>query len=218
MFSHQQAQEKDSSTAIDRINFESVAESTTRIRYRAEFTPRSDRSGAEVVFRRLFERMVFPDWSPKTFEGVPFHLVDPQGNTVPNAIMLNSPNGAISKRMPRRARIPCNSPAKAIHMLSGVSGWGSTGAARKTVTLIVRLHYGDGQTEDHELLDGIHFADYIRRIDVPGSKLAFMLQGKQLRYLAIYPKRAETIQEIEFVKGRDQAAPIVMAVTAESPS
>ena len=39
--------------------------------------------------------------------------------------------------------------------------------------MIVRLHYDDGKTEDHELKNGVHFADYIRRVDVPGSEFAF---------------------------------------------
>src|SRR5205823_8564003 len=30
-------------------------------------------------------RLTFNDWSPKTFAGVPFHLVDPQSGRVPNA-------------------------------------------------------------------------------------------------------------------------------------
>ena len=57
--------------------------------------------------------------------------------------------------------------------------------------MIVRLHYADGKTEDHPLQNGVHFADYIRVIDVPGSKLAVRLRGgQQLRYLTINPKRA----------------------------
>ena len=162
------------------------------------------------------ERMVFRDWTPKTFEGVPFHLVDPQVDKVPNAIMLRSTNGAISSKMPTKAKIPCNSSARAIHMLSGVSGWGATSDRPGSVSLIVRLHYGDGKQEDHELRNGVHFSDYIRRIDVPGSKFAFNLRGKQLRYLVIHPKRDATIREIEFLKGRDNTAPIIMSVTAES--
>ena len=35
----------------------------------------------------------------------------------------------------------------------------------------------DGKTEDHPLKNGEHFADYIRRVDVPGSKFAFALRG-----------------------------------------
>ena len=82
--------------------------------------------------------------------------------------------------------------------------------------MIVRLHYEDGQTEDHPLKNGEHFADYIRRVDVPGSKFAFSLNGRQVRYLAVSPKRAEKIKQIEFVKGSDNTAPVVMAVTVET--
>ncbi len=42
--------------------------------------------------------------------------------------------------------------------------------------MIVRLTYDDGKTEDHELKNGVHFADYIRRVDVPESKFAFALR------------------------------------------
>ena len=164
------------------------------------------------------ERLIFPDWSPKMFNGVPFQLVDPQGDRVPNAILLHSRQGTIPPRMPRSVRLACNSRAVAIHLLSGVSGWGAQGQVRPTVSMIVRLHYADGQTEDHPLRNGQHFADYIRRFDVPDSTFAFQLRGQQLRYLVIRPRLTETIRDIEFVKGRDRTAPLVMAVTVERPS
>jgi putative heme-binding domain-containing protein len=163
------------------------------------------------------ETMVFPDWKPKIFDGIPFVLVDPQEGKTPNAILLYGPNGKFPPTMPRAVTLPCNTAAKAIHLLSGVSGWGSTGGDRRTVSMIVRLHYDDGKTEDHELIDGQHFADYIRKIDVPKSKLAFMMRGQQqIRYLAIVPKRDTLISQIEFRKGNDRTAPIVMAVTVET--
>ena len=81
--------------------------------------------------------------------------------------------------------------------------------------MIVRLHYADGSVEDHPLENGVHFADYIRVVDVPGSKLAFNLRGQQVRYLAVHPKKKDTIERIELVKGPDETAPIVMAVTVE---
>jgi hypothetical protein len=84
--------------------------------------------------------------------------------------------------------------------------------------MIVRLHYADGKTEDHELQNGVHFADYTRKVDVPGSKFAFALRQQQIRYLAVTPKWADTeIRQIELVKGKDDSAPIVMAVTVETP-
>jgi putative membrane-bound dehydrogenase-like protein len=163
------------------------------------------------------ERMIFADWTPKTFKGVPFQLVDPQGDKVRNVILLYGPQGTKAPTMPKAVTVPCNTAAKAIHLLSGASGWGfQGGTARETVSMIVRLHYEDGKTEDHELKDGIHFADYIRKVDVPGSEFAFALRGQQIRYLAVTPKRADPIKEIEFVKGPDRTAPIVMAVTVET--
>jgi putative membrane-bound dehydrogenase-like protein len=162
------------------------------------------------------ERLIFSDWKPKTFEGVPFVLVDPQGEKVPNVVMLQCRNGTIPPKMPRSVKLPCNSAAKAVHLLSGVSGWGYPYSEKGSVSLIVRLHYEDGKTEDHELKNGEHFADYIRRVDVPESKFAFALRGQQIRYLAVVPKREERIKEIELLKGPDATAPVVMAVTVET--
>ena len=83
--------------------------------------------------------------------------------------------------------------------------------------MIVRLAYADGTTEDHPLVNGEHVADYIRRVDVPQSEFAFDLDGRQLRYLRIQPRRAEPLKAIELVKGDDGTAPVVMAITAETP-
>jgi putative heme-binding domain-containing protein len=162
------------------------------------------------------ERLIFQDWGPKTFKGVPFQLVDPQGDKVPNVVLLYGPLGKIPPTMPKSVKLPCNVSAKAIHLLSGVSGWGYPYSKKGTVTMIVRLHYADGKTEDHPLINGEHFADYISRQDVPGSEFAFALRNQQIRYLAVTPKRSDVITEIEFVKGTDQTAPVVMAVTVET--
>ncbi len=160
------------------------------------------------------QRLIFPDWEPKEFEGVPFHLVDPRGGTAPNVIMLYSPNGELTRPMPKSVSLPCSTPAKAIHFLSGVSGWGYPGGGH-TVSMIVRLHYAGGATEDISLYNGEQFADYIRRVDVPGSKFAFKLRDQQIRYFAVYPQRKDSIDTIELIKGPNATAPIVMAVTVE---
>jgi hypothetical protein len=118
--------------------------------------------------------------------------------------------------MPRSAKVTAGGPAKAIHLLSGVSGWGFPYSPKGSISLIVTLHYADGETEEHRLLNGEHFADYIRVVDVPQSQLAFRLRGQQIRYLAIQPKRTAAIDTIEFAKGSDRTAPVIMAVTLES--
>ena len=58
------------------------------------------------------ERLIFPDWKPKTVFGVPFHLIDPQGDRVNNVILLHGPQGKFPPQMPKSVRLPCNTPAK----------------------------------------------------------------------------------------------------------
>jgi hypothetical protein len=55
-------------------------------------------------------------------------------------------------------------------------------------------------------------------VDVPESKFAFSLRQQQIRYLAVTPKRPDAVlKTVELVKGPDRTAPIVMAVTVETP-
>jgi serine/threonine-protein kinase len=193
--------------------------------HRGEWLPLPLEKSATIVSTRgMFydekadpERLIFADWSPKAFEGVPFVLVDPKGDRVPNVIMLHGPMGKFPPTMPKSVTIPCGSPARAIHFLSGVSGWGYPQGEQGSTSMTVRLRYEGDVTEDHPLYNGEHFADYLTRVDVPGSKYAFPLRGQQIRYLAVFPRRTDTIKQIELIKGTDETAPIVMAVTIEKP-
>jgi putative membrane-bound dehydrogenase-like protein len=163
------------------------------------------------------ERLVFPDWSPKIVGGIPFVLVDPRGDTVPNVIMLYGPHGYLPPKMPRKVSVPLGSPAKAIHILGGVSGWGWPHSAKGSESLLVRLTYDDDTQEVHTLVNGEHLSDYIARNDVPGSEFAFDLGGRQIRHVVVVPKQRKSIKTIELAKGSDDTAPIVMAMTAEMP-
>jgi len=161
------------------------------------------------------DRFVFDDWSAKMVGDVPFQLIDPEGKRVANLILLNGPQGTMPPKMPKSVRLACNAPAKTIHLLSGVSGWGFPAHQQKSVSMIVRLHLADGSTEDHPLKNGLHFADYIRRVDVPDSEYALSARGQQLRHIRVSPRSDQVIREIELVKGNDPTAPIVMAITVE---
>jgi len=207
------------------VSREEIANLLEFLTQRGKFLPIPlDKAATIVSTRGMFfdreadvERLIFADWSPKTFAGVPFQLIDPRGDRVPNVIMLFGPRGNFPPQMPKTATLPCNAPAKAIHLLSGVSGWGFPATSEKSVSLIVRLHYEDGSSEDHPLRNAVHFADYIRHVDVPESQLAFRLRGQQIRYLSVVPGKRDVIKTIELVKGPDSSAPVVMAVTVESP-
>ena len=161
------------------------------------------------------DRMIFPDWKPKMFKDIPFVLTDPQGKSKLNIIMLNGPLGPVPPKMPKSVSLPCNTSAKAIHILGGVGGWSWPAHGEKSTSVTVRLNYEDGVTEDHPLINGEHFADYIRRVDVPKSEFVMMLRGQQVRYLSVLPKRTEKITTLELIKGDDPTAPMFAAVTIE---
>ncbi len=192
---------------------------------KGRFLPISlDRYATAVSTKGLFsnddngpDRMIFGDWAPKIFKDIPFLLTDPRGRSVPNIILLYGPRGPLPPQMPKSVALPVNSAAKAIHLLSGVGGWSYPFEQAKSVSMIVRLHYQGGEHEDLPLLNSVHFADYIRRVDVPGSEFAYMLGGQQIRKLTVTPSKPAIIESLELVKGPDDTAPIVMAVTVERP-
>ncbi len=166
----------------------------------------------------LTETLIFNDWGPKTVENVPFKLIDPQGGQKPNALMLHGTSGILAPRKPRSIKVSLNTTAKAIHLLSGVGGYCYPSTREPVTTMVAKLKYADGQTEEHRFVNGTHFADYIRREDVPGSIHAFNLQGKQLRYLRLIPQQSQVIESIEFMKDAENAtAPIIMAMTIQRP-
>lgn len=164
------------------------------------------------------DRLIFDQWGTVESGGVPFQVIDPDGKRVRNLILLYGPNGTLPPKMPRTVSVACNTSAKAIHLLSGVSGWGFPAINGESVSMTVRLQYADGTSEDHPLRNAFHFADYIRRVDVPGSEFAFDLQGRQIRRVSVFPKQSTEIKSIDFVKGPDNSSPIVMAVTIETAS
>ncbi len=162
------------------------------------------------------ERLIFPDWKPRTLCDVPFYLIDPQGDRVRNVVLLHGPQGTFPPQMPKSVSVPCNAAVKAIHLLGGVSGWGYPAGKMGSLTMVVRLVYADKQSEDHPLLNGEHFADYIRQVDVPGSRFAARLRDQQIRCITIAPARHVEVEHIELLKGDDATAPVVMAITVEA--
>ncbi|MBY0586265.1 ThuA domain-containing protein [bacterium] len=192
---------------------------------RGKYTPLDLRPVASIVSTKgMFtaesaeaERLIFDNWSPKTVDGVPYLLVDPKDGRIPNVVMLKGDLGEFPPRMPTSVVLPVHQPVKKLHFLSGVGGWSFPATVKGTVSMIVRLHYSDQRSEDHTLENGVHFADYIRRVDVPGSKFAFALRGQQIRTFSVEPKRADPIDRIELIKGPDPTSPVVMAITAEAP-
>ncbi|MCA9184293.1 MAG: ThuA domain-containing protein [Pirellulaceae bacterium] len=163
-----------------------------------------------------FERITIRGWEPQTIQNVPFQLIDPKDGEVPNCILLYSPVGGVTREMPRSVSLPVNGPVKAIHLLSGIAGWGFPSRDAGTVSMTVRIHYAGGEVEEQELINGEHFADYVGATDVPKSQPAIAMRGRQIRFLSVAPQRSDPVESIEFVKGADETAPIIMAATVET--
>ena len=162
------------------------------------------------------ERLVFADWSPKMVDGVPFVLVDPKGDRVPNVVLLYGPQGKFPPLMPRSVELACNTSARAIHFLSGVSGWGYPYGRKGSVSLdraAALRRRQDRRSHDWKMASSSPII--FRSLTCPGSKLAFKLGNQQIRYFSVEPRRKEPIERIELVKGPDRSAPVVMAVTVE---
>ncbi len=162
------------------------------------------------------ERIMFNDWSPKMVGEIPFVLEDPQDGRKANIIMLNSPNGEAAATMPKQASLPCSGTVSAIHLLGGIAGWGYPFLKDNSVSMIVRCVYEDGTSKDYPLRNGKEIADYISKVEVPGSQYAFDVNGRQMRYLKIDVDGSKPLKSIDFVKGEDVTAPMVFAVTVES--
>jgi putative membrane-bound dehydrogenase-like protein len=204
------------------LNLEQMTDLLEFLTNKGQFVPLPIAKVANAVStKELFDDVGAPDtieldnWDQREVEGIPFQLVDPQGDQRANIVVLNGNTGVIPPQMPRSVTLPCNMIVKDLHILGAISGYGYPKSDEETVSMVVRLHYQDGESEDHELLNAVHIASFSGKSDVPKSTYAFAAGTRQVRYLSIQPKRREPIESIELRKGDDESAPIVLSITAE---
>ena len=116
-------------------------------------------------------------------------------------------------QMPKSVELVCKSSVKAIHFLSGVSGWGFPYGRKGSISLIVRLHYVDGKAEDHRLENGVQFADYIQLSTCPARSSRSRSASSRFA-ISVSSRSEKTRSTIELVKGPDRSAPVVVTVEA----
>jgi hypothetical protein len=105
-------------------------------------------------------------------EGVPFFIASPEKAAAGNFIVLKggpAPDNH-SQSFPARVELPLNVAAKKIHLLSGISGWGWPAVRDEAPALTATVVYASGERESFTFVNGLHFSDYVRPIEVPGSK------------------------------------------------
>lgn len=154
-----------------------------------------------------------------TVEGIPFHITGPGKNVRGNAVVLKGGPGRddFSRTLPQRVEAKVGGfRANRLHFLGGVAGWGARQAGKGEPAMKVVVTFADGSTEEFVTHDGVEFADYNAKIDVPGSKDApGLVRDGQLRWFTLNLKRAGEIDRIALESFANRVAPVTIAITAE---
>ena len=152
-------------------------------------------------------------------EGVPFFIASPEKAAAGNFIVLKggpAPDNH-SQSFPARVELPLNVAAKKIHLLSGISGWGWPAVRDEVPALTATVVYTSGERESFTFVNGLHFSDYVRPIEVPGSKhVEGITEGQQMRLLTLELTKAGPAKTLilESPAG-NKTAPVVAAITAD---
>jgi putative heme-binding domain-containing protein len=151
--------------------------------------------------------------------GVPFSIVGPEkaaggANIV---VLKGGPDKAFSKTLPQKVEVKIGGfKANRLHFLGGVTGWGFNNNSDNSDVLQITVHTMQGQRETLTCKNGVEFADYIRQIDVPGSKYAEgLVKNHQLRWFTKPLSGTLDIDHITLESPDSHAAPTIVAITAE---
>jgi putative heme-binding domain-containing protein len=153
-------------------------------------------------------------------EGVPFFIQDPaKSSTGGNLIVLKGGPGKDnhSQTFPAKAEVAINVAAKRLQILSGVSGWGWPAVQDEAPALKATVIYEGGEKEEFTFLNGIHFSDYIRPVEVPGSNgIEGLADGQEPRLLTLeLTKKAVAKTLILESPAGNKTPPVIIAVTAD---
>lgn len=152
-------------------------------------------------------------------EGVPFFIPSPEKATSGNFIVLKggpAPENH-SQSFPARAELALNVETKKIQLLSGISGWGWPAVRDEAPALKATVVYASGEKEEFTFINGVHFSDYVRPIEVPGSRyVEGITDGQQMRLLTLeLTKKGPAKTLILESPAGNKTAPVIAAVTAD---
>jgi len=152
-------------------------------------------------------------------ENVPFFIQDAgkAANGANLIVLKGGPPKAYSQTFPAKVEVAVNVAAKRIQMLSGISGWGWPAHRPEEPALKATVVYENGEKEEFTFINGIHFSDYIRPTEVPGSKeVEGITNGQQMRLLTLeLTKKAVAKTLILESPQPNGTAPVIVAITAD---
>jgi putative heme-binding domain-containing protein len=153
-------------------------------------------------------------------ENIPFLVQDPVKSAAgANLIVLKGGPAAenYSQTFPQRVEVPINVQAKRLHLLSGISGWGFPAVKDETPALRAVVLYADGEREVFQLINGVHFSDYIRPVEVAGSRyVEGITDGQQMRLLTLELSRPAVAKTLILESpANNKTVPVIAAITAD---
>jgi len=175
-------------------------------------------AGLYVSQENRNDSLTFTKTGNVTVEGIPFHIVGPEKAPLNVVVLRGGPEKSFSGTLPAKVEARVGGfTANRLHFLGGVAGWGSKGNREPRDIVRLNVHYSDGQRETIVLQDGVEFADYIGRFDVPGSKATEgLVKSHQLRWFSKQLSRTGAIDKITLDSPEvHPAAATIVAITAE---
>ncbi|MES2505813.1 MAG: PVC-type heme-binding CxxCH protein [Verrucomicrobiota bacterium] len=150
---------------------------------------------------------------------VPFFIQDAaKSATGANLIVLKGgPPKSQSASYPAKVEVPINVETKRLQLLGGISGWGFPAVKDEVPVLKATVLYASGEKEKFTFLNGVHFSDYVRNVEVPGSSFVEgITQGQQMRLISVeLSKKGVAKTLILESPERNPTAPVIVAITAD---
>jgi len=184
------------------------------------FTANSTR-GIYMTAESRDESLRFRKWGTIQHRGIPFDIVNPARTPTGNNLIVLQGGAGMSRTYPKEVEIKVGGlQVSRLHVLGGVAGWGFPLGQKDQPVARMVVHYAGGATEEFILRNGVEVADYIAKIDVPGSEALpdldkLLMQGRQLRYFNRPLSKKGTVEKLVLASYANDVAPTFVSVTAE---
>jgi uncharacterized protein len=134
-------------------------------------------------------------------------------------VLKGGPNPSVySKTHPQSVSIDVDVAAERLHFLSGIGGWAFPAVGGENVPVLkAEVLYEGGTSEAFTLTNGVEFADYLGRVNVPRSAQVEELSSgdTQVRWLTLELEGRGEIEKLILSSHDNQVAPVIVAITAD---
>src|SRR4030095_9910299 len=155
-----------------------------------------------------------------TVHDIPFEILDSAQTPSGKSLIVLKGGLGNAQNYPRRVVVSGGGAiVRALHFLSGIGAWAYPwGAASNKYVPAAKITIIDtrGGRQEFVFRNGEEFADYIKRVDVPGSDFADDLtSNEQVRVIHVELPAPVELAELVIESFDTHIAPVLVAITAE---